>query len=57
MKASMGGLVKKVLSNPKTAKILTSEIISQLRYSDVIKVKDVLPDGKILVLKRVRIDN
>jgi len=57
MKASMGSKVKQALSSTKTAKVLTAAIIANRRFLDVIKVAGALPDGKILTLKRVRIED
>lgn len=55
MKSSMGKLVKQVLSNPGTAKILSSAIISNYKTSTTIKVTGVLDGGKTLILKRVHL--
>jgi hypothetical protein len=53
MKASMGSKVREALSNVRTARVLTAAIIAGNRHQDVIKVNGALPDGKMLVLKRI----
>jgi len=54
MKASMGSQVREALSSVKTAKVLTAAIIANNRNNnDVIRVNGALPNGKMLVLKRI----
>lgn len=53
MEASIGKHVKQVLSNDRTANILSAAIINS-RGNKTVKIYNVLHDGKILVLKRIR---
>lgn len=53
MEASIGKYVKQVLSNHRTANILSAAIINS-KGSETVKIYNVLPDGKVLVLKRIR---
>jgi hypothetical protein len=53
MKASMGSQVREALSSYKTAKVLTAAIIANNRNGDVVRVNGALPNGKMLVLKRI----
>jgi hypothetical protein len=55
MKASMGSKVREALSSAKTAKVLTTAIIASNRNpnQDIIRVNGALPNGEMLVLKRV----
>ena len=57
MKAPMGSQVKQALSNIRTAKILTATIIANSNHSDIIRIKDILPEGKTLTLKRISFKN
>lgn len=51
----MGSKVREALSSAKTAKVLTTAIIASNRHpnQDVIRVNGALPNGKMLVLKRI----